>query len=115
MSREKDLIDHIKRHLDESVADLDAPTAARIAVARATALREGTKRRLVWRWPAVGLATAAAGLLAFMITSRSVPPQLTAEHREVLEIIASEKNIELFENLEFYAWLAENRSSLGGG
>ncbi len=115
MNREKDLIDHIKRHLDESVEDIDAPTAARIAVARATALREGTKRRLVWYWPAVGVATAAAVLLAFMITFRSVPPQLTAEHQEELKVIASEQNMEFYENLDFYAWLAENREALKGG
>jgi hypothetical protein len=115
MNREQDLVDQIKRHLDESVEDIDAQTAAKIAAARAKALREGTKRRILWRWPAIGLATAAAGLLAFMITSRTVPPQLTAEHRELLEIIASEKNLELIQNLEFYSWLAENRDPLGGG
>lgn len=115
MNREQDLIDHIKLHLDESVEDLDAHTTARIAAARATALREGTQKRLPWRWPAIGLATAAVVFLALMSTFRSAPPPLTAEQREVLAIISSEKNLEFFKDLGFYAWLEKNRDVMKGG
>ncbi|MGO9177425.1 MAG: hypothetical protein ACLQED_14995 [Desulfobaccales bacterium] len=115
MNREPDMIDHIKRHLDESVEDLDALTTAKIAAARATALREGTQKRLPWRWPAIGLATAAVVFLALMSTFRSAPPTLTAEQREVLAIIASEKNLEFFKDLKFYAWLEKNRDVMKGG
>ncbi len=66
MNRESDLIDHIKRHLDESVEDLDALATAKIAAARATALQEGTRKRLPWRWPAIGLAAAAVAFLALI-------------------------------------------------
>ncbi len=115
MNREKDLIDHIKRHLEESVEDLDALTAVKIAAARATALREGTPKRISWRWPAIGFATAVAVSLALMSTFRSAPPPLTAEHREALAIISSEKDMELFKDLKFYAWLEKNRDVLKGG
>jgi len=115
MSQEKELIGHIRRLLDESAEDIEAATAARLALARSRALQEETKRRIPWRWPALGLATAAAGILAFMMIFRAAPPPLTAEHREVLEIITSGQNLELYRNLEFYAWLAKNREVLKGG
>lgn len=115
MNREPDLIDHIKRHLDESVEDLDALTTAKIATARATALQEGAPKRLPWRWPAIGLVSAAAVVLALMSTFRSAPPPLTAEQREVLAILSSDKNPEFFKNLEFYAWLEKNRDVMKGG
>jgi len=115
MSQEKELIGHIRRLLDESAEDIEAATAARLAQARSRALGEVTKRRILWRWPALGLATAAAAILAFMMTFRAAPPQLTAEHREVLEIFASGQNLELYRNLEFYAWLSKNRDVLKGG
>ena len=115
MNRDQDLIHQIKRHLDESVEDLDALTATKIAAARTQALQAGTPKRLPWRWPAIGLATAVAVFLALMSTFRSAPPPLTAEHREALAIIASEKNLELLKNLEFYTWLEKNRDVLKGG
>jgi hypothetical protein len=115
MNREQDLIDHIKLHLDESVEDLDALTTAKIAAARATALQEGTQKRLPWRWPAIGLATAVVAFLALMSTFRSTPPPLTAEQREVLAILSSEKNLEFFKDLEFYAWLEKNGDVMKGG
>src|SRR5208337_1573651 len=115
MNRESDLIDHIKRHLDESVEDLDALATAKIAAARATALQEGTRKRLPWHWPAIGLATAAVAFLAFMSTFRSASPPLTAEQREVLAIISSDKNPKFFKNLEFYAWLEKNHEVMKGG
>ncbi len=46
MNREPDLIEQIKRHLDESVEDLDPLTTAKIAAASASALQEGTQKRL---------------------------------------------------------------------
>ncbi|MGP8105433.1 MAG: hypothetical protein ACLQLE_06055 [Desulfobaccales bacterium] len=115
MNREPDLIEQIKRHLDESVEDLDPLTTAKIAAASASALQEGTQKRLPWRWPAIGLATAVVAFLALMSTFRSAPPPLTAEQREVLAIIASEKNLEFFKDLEFYAWLEKNRDVIKGG
>ncbi len=115
MNRKSDLCDDIKRHLDASLEDLDGLTTAKIAAARARALEAGKRKRLPWRWPALGLATAAVVFLALMSTFRSVPPPATAEQREVLAMISSEKNLEFFMDLKFYAWLEKNRDVMKGG
>ncbi|MGA7577793.1 MAG: hypothetical protein ACLQUW_09865 [Desulfobaccales bacterium] len=115
MNREPDLIDQIKHHLDESAENLDPVTTAKIAAARAHALQEGAPKRFLWRWPALGLATAAAVLLVLMSTFRSGPPPLTPEQREVLAMLSSEKNLSFFKDLKFYTWLEKNRDVMKGG
>lgn len=117
MTRKKELIDDILEHLDASTERLDGDTVDRIARIRAEALREGTdtrpRRSLVW--PAAGLATAAAVLLAVFLTRQPEVPVLAAQDLEDIEFLASEEDQDLLENLEFYAWLAENEDALGDG
>ena len=116
MTQEDDLIKSIKRHLDESADHLDAPTLASIAAARAQALEAKPPWRLTWFWPALGLSAAVGAILAFFIATHLTPgPRLTAEHQEALEIIASGNNLELYRNLEFYAWLGQYREVPPGG
>ena len=115
MNREPDLIDHIKRHLDESAENLDPATTAKIAAARASAVQGGVPRRFSWRWPVFGVATAVAVFLVVMSTFRTGPPLLTADHREVLAILSSEKDLSFFKDLKFYTWLEKNRDVMEGG
>jgi hypothetical protein len=114
MNSVESFIDQIKRHLDESCETIDARTSVMIARARVTAIQEGTKRRTLWFWPALGLATAAPVLLAVVIAFHWALPKPAPDQVEVLEIVSSGKDLELFrdielyQNLEFYSWLAEN-------
>jgi hypothetical protein len=95
-----------KALLDERARELDADLAARLRQARYRAL-EAKPRPFFWLVPAGGLAAACVAVLAVALwwyqPSRPVPVQGV----EDLEILGSSENLELFDDLEFYGWLAE--------
>lgn len=94
-----------KAVLDESARDLDAEVATRLRQARYKAL-DAKPAPFRWLVPAGGLAAVSVAVLAVALwlsqPSRSVPVQSV----EDLEIISSAENLELFDDLEFYHWLA---------
>lgn len=97
---------------DASVERLDGRTRSRLSQARHAALAELKRTQaLRARWPflvpAGGLAASAA--LALFFIARPTTDSFTqqAPPLEDLEIAASVENIELLEDMEFYAWLAE--------
>jgi len=95
-----------KALLDERARDLDADVAARLRQARYRAL-EAKPRPFFWLLPAGGVAAASVAVLAvalwFYQPGRPAPMQGV----EDLEILSSPENLELFDDLEFYGWLAE--------
>lgn len=107
------LEERAKRAFDESVAGLDGQTRSRLARARARAL-EGADRPRWLRWPgATGLlpagALAAAVLAAFFVLNGPERPSPGMDLAELsdLDILLGEDDLELYEELEFYAWLEE--------
>lgn len=116
MNREYDVIEEMKRFLDEQVENLDTKTASRIATVRKVSLEKAKKRRISWCWPAAGLVTtAAAALFALIFMFPSGSPKITAEHMEFLEMLSADNGIEVYEDLEFYSWLAQNNPDNGEG
>lgn len=99
---ERDLLDSISQHLDDSVDALDAVTLSKLNQARHRALE--TKASHVPNWlpsgafAAVFIAIAAGWLFthppAFMQT-----PEATA--------LLSDEDIEMIDDLEFVSWLVE--------
>jgi hypothetical protein len=98
-----------KALFDESVEGLSGNIRSKLTQARHAALAEaGTHRssRRVWL-PAAGLATAAA------ITAFVVVPQLRQERAmpesvasaDDMAILLNSDDLELLEDIEFYAWL----------
>lgn len=122
MNKEYLLIKEIKKHLEKSLDYLDPRTLARIAGARKTALNRKSGRSLVWLWPTAGLAAAMALVLFFFMTGKPDPTRVASQplrstaaqatvltdNLEILEMIANENYVELFENMEFYTWLLEH-------
>jgi hypothetical protein len=108
---EHDRIEARSRELfEESVERLDARTRSRLTQARNAALEElqqGRSRRARWMWaPAGGLAAAAA--VAFLLARPGLDPAgRGAPPLEDLDSLAGVENIELLQDVEFYAWLAE--------
>ncbi len=94
-----------------SVERLDGATRSRLAQARAAAV-EALAPRPSQRWlptggpriAALGLAAGLAVAIVWMPERASVPTEsLTAF--DDLDLLLEEEELELFEELEFYAWL----------
>lgn len=97
--------------LDESAASLDAATASRLNRARQRALEQRTRTTRPW-WLPAGAATAASLLLAVVVANHlSVPvtapspPEVVAGSGDDAELIAADDDLDLAQDLEFYAWL----------
>lgn len=99
-----------KQAFDESVDRLDGRTRSALNQARHAALAEIERQQrspLARAWgPLTGIAAAAFVLLALFAPLRSMlAPQDTATQFEDLDIVAESDNIEMLQDLEFYAWL----------
>ena len=97
-----------KALFDESVAELDGSIRSRLTQARHGALdgAETQRRYRVWL-PLAGLATAAA-MTAFVfvpgLRQQRTLPTSTASADDMTLLLNSE-DLELLEDMEFYAWL----------
>jgi hypothetical protein len=103
---------HTKTTFDASVDALDAATRSRLTQARARALEELAGRRgLSWspRWLVPAGAAAAAALAAWLVLVGPEPADepLQAADFGDLELLLAEEDLEMIEELDFYAWLEE--------
>lgn len=105
-AKENTFISASKAVLDESVRDLGPGVERRLRQARYRAL-EAKSKPFRWLLPASGFAAVSVAILAGALwlfqPSRPVPVQGV----EDIEILSSGENLELFDDLEFYRWLAE--------
>jgi hypothetical protein len=114
-----------KTLLDESAEGLDAATLSRLNRARQVALAQA-RPRATQRWflPA-GMASACVLLLAVVAWHSRAPsspaglPELpfTASANSTgadIDLVSSDDSLELYQDLEFYAWLdAQDQGSDG--
>lgn len=99
------LLNNIHNTLDESARDIDGATLSRIRQARAAAVEKAGKKTLAWRtWLSGAAATACVLSLSFAFLMNSPEQELLPTEAELL--YASEEDLELYEDLEFYEWLA---------
>ncbi len=108
--------------LDESARDLDAASLSRLNRARQIALAELKPNQSSKKWTMGTLALVCAGALAFVVAprfdSRDQIPVLIQTNNdtalmEEFELLSSEDQLEMLENLEFYAWLDAQTSAAG--
>jgi hypothetical protein len=97
---------------DESVQNLDGRTRSELTQARHSALAEleTAKGSGAWKiWGPLSGVTAAALVLAVMFgpiwTTTQAPQDSGAMPLEDFDIVADSENLELLEDLDFYAWL----------
>ncbi len=99
--------DKAKELFDDSVERLDAATLSQLNQRRQAALAEVSNKdsRVLWgRWlPAAGITAAAVVAVVVMQGQPVVDPSDDAVTD--FEILISEDNLEMIEELEFYAWL----------
>lgn len=110
---DRELEERAKLLFDESVSALDAHTRSKLTQARYRALEELDKTAPAWtsRWLPAG--AVAAGLLAVMVLWQGSPPgvpdagNFNVAAATDLEILMGSEELEMIEELEFYAWLDE--------
>lgn len=100
-----------KALFDASVDNLDGRTRSALNRARNAALAELERgeRPLMWRvlGPVTGVAAAAFVVLVLFAPLRLTPSAVQGSMLpfEDLEIVAEPDDLEMLQNLEFYAWL----------
>ena len=113
--KEKRFIANVKKALDLGEENLDAGTQSKLTRIRHQALDAGEhKEPSIRRWfmlPVAGLATACAIILGVAIYLK--PPGGLPPNLEDLDLLAAEENLEFYDRLEFYAWLAEAEIDVG--
>jgi hypothetical protein len=112
--QDRELEQWSKRTFDRSTQAIDAATRSRLTQARVRALEELAERRpYAWTWRAsmlpVGAAAAAAIAAWLVLVQGNVgnEPQLQASNFGDLEMLLGEEDLEMIEELDFYAWLEE--------
>ncbi len=107
--------ERVRLALDEDVASYDAALLSRLNRSRQQALDQGLAgRRRAMHSPWLGWATATALLLAVVLSPwppasgpAPAPTMDTAAAGEDLELLLAADEIEVIEDLEFYAWLQQ--------
>ena len=111
--REEEFLKRVKETLDDGADRLDPVTLVRLKSGRMRALEKanqgGWRFSDMPRWvTAGGLATVTVAVVAVSLWL-AVPRRNTVRaHPEDAEIVASQEQLELYDDLEFYRWLAEN-------
>ena len=111
------LLSAAKHTLQDSVENLDQETVDRLAAIRLQALAAASSRRSrrsSWLMPAGGFVTAAALVAAVLLwtsgptVNESAPVALI----EDINILTDSEEIDFYQDLEFYQWLAINEQAV---
>ena len=99
-------LEKAKQNLDQSIESLDLQTQMALDRVRREALQQSSRKKLKWQWtvgaPAGGLVTA--GLVAALwLGNPAVTPQKSINNMQDLELLSSEEDLELMEDIEFVA------------
>jgi hypothetical protein len=101
--------------LEQADRSLDTVTRQRLRQARESALRaqgEAESRPgRGWLVPAVAMASVLALVVTVLVSQTS--KVLPGSETDVIEIIATSDSLELYQDIEFYQWLAEQEASAG--
>jgi hypothetical protein len=102
----------LRAQLNEDAHNLDAATASRLNRARQRALDEGLgRRRSALGFLGYALAAGIAAVLAVNVLvrvpepSEPMPAVVAAPGVDDIELLAGSEELEMIEDLEFYAWL----------
>lgn len=106
--QDQKLADKVTAALDEKLQSTDARTLQGINLARRTALA-GQRKKAPGRswWLPLGSATAVACsvLVVVSLLSRPDSGEVVLHDELPLELLASQDELEFYEDLDFYLWL----------
>ena len=112
---EKDFEAKLKQSLDHSVDDLSQQTLASLNEIRQQTLNgkaAASANRFQWTlWGPAGGLVAAAVVAAVWVGNPAVQPNSNIDD---LELLTSEQDLELMEDIEFIAWLMEQEIDHAG-
>lgn len=105
---EKEFVTQIREALDASVERIDAETRHKINAARKQALAQQKQNTFfASHWGKAGIATALSIFIAILIVKTQLPGPIEEEGIEAMELMAAQDTFDMYEELEFYTWLAE--------
>ena len=109
--QETQFMGHVRSGLDREAENLDIETATRLKRIRYSAIEQiDSSRFKLWRLlrlPALAVVTGVI-IATVVITDYRSPTIIQNQHALAdLEILASDEQLNLFDDLEFYSWLAE--------
>jgi len=104
-AEEKTFIGASKAVLEESAQDLAPAVVAGLRQARYRAL-EAKSHPFRWLVPASGFAAVSVAIIAATLWLVQPSRSGSVQGVEDIEILASVENLDLFDDLEFYHWLA---------
>ena len=109
-----------KSTLENNVEQIDEQTQARLNAARRQAVEACSSKQTIaarfsnWILPVGGLATLGAALLV-AVTLWTLPAEKEIEPMAVLEdinLLTGSEDIDFYQELEFYEWLAVNEQAV---
>lgn len=107
-----------KQALDDSLMDIDGETLAKLHRARNRALEASQQPNRFWSrvaWPAAGAAGALVLVLLVQLPQTTVEDNAIAlldhENDDWLELVSAADDVEFYEDLEFFEWLADEQSA----
>ena len=111
---DKHLVDGIRQKLDQSCNALDGQTLSRLNRIRHVALERKQARASRMLLPFGGFVTACVLVVSVMmfVPTRAPETEAVASPLEDIEILTSSDSLDLYEDYEFYQWLAENDSQV---
>ena len=114
--QEKHFLEKAKDLLNRGVENLDSRATQRLGHIRVDALTAAEEKASGFffslRWIVFGgLATATMAAIALFFWLPTSPAEFPVRHIEDLEIITSKEQIDFYQNLEFYRWMATPKGS----
>ncbi len=118
-AQEERISEMLRAHLDESTENYDAATLSRLNQARQQALDALPSVRIRrWYWPGLGLAAATALVLMLSVQREPLSPTPVAAEdslvstqlsEDEIALLTSDDDLDMFQDLEFYAWLEQQQ------
>lgn len=110
---DRTLLDRVRAELDRGCDSLDGHTCSRLTSIRHAAVEQALDRGCQRQWLSwASLASACCLLVIVMMLQYLLKPAAEPEVLEDLELFSSEVNLEFYEDLEFYQWLADNGAAV---
>ncbi|HTP67017.1 MAG TPA: DUF3619 family protein [Geobacteraceae bacterium] len=113
---EREVAEKVRKALDRSVADLDGRTVEGLRRARMAAVAAAETEKPPWfavhRWLTAGGVAAFAVLVVAVSLWFVVPGRnQTVAQVEDMDILASNEHMEIYEDMDFYQWLAADQNT----